>query len=53
MLCWFHMEAANLLIKNMTHTILTQTTSQHNASSATKINFKIYGQTTAQTIYIL
>jgi hypothetical protein len=47
------MEAASLLNNNVTHTILTQTTSQHNAASATKMNFKIHGQTTAQTIYIL
>jgi len=38
------MEAgANLLSTNVTHTILAQTTSQHNAASATKMNLKIYG----------
>jgi hypothetical protein len=47
------MEAANLISNNATHTILTQTTSQHNAASANEMNFKIYGQTTAPTIHVL
>jgi len=47
------MEAANLLSNNATYSILTQTTSQHNAASAKEMNFNIYGQTTAPTIHIL
>jgi hypothetical protein len=42
------MKAGANLLSNMTHTILAQTTSQHNAASATKMNFK-----TAQAIHIL